>query len=73
MSDNNIAGLNGNWRDATPMTGSHIPGVDTGARHGSTTCLDSAGTEQSISSGDGSLSGGRNNYETLIYNRLAEQ
>lgn len=59
---------------AEPMTGSHIPGVDTGARNGQTTFIDGSGQAQTISSGDGSFgSGSTSSYETAMYRRLAEQ
>lgn len=45
------------WSDIQPMTGSHIPGVDTGARGGMTTFMGSGGL-QTISSGMGSFGGG---------------
>lgn len=46
-----------NWDTIQPMTGSHIPGVDTGARNGQTTFMGSGGP-QTISSGMGSFGGG---------------
>lgn len=47
-----------NWDEITPMTGSHIPGVDTGARGGQTTFMGSGGL-QTVTSGMGSFGGGR--------------
>lgn len=46
-----------NWDTIQPMTGSHIPGVDTGARGGQTTFMGSGGP-QTITSGMGSFGGG---------------
>ncbi|MEP7042574.1 MAG: AHH domain-containing protein [Dokdonella sp.] len=59
-------------RSPTPMTGSHIPGVDTGARNGQTTYIDDNGQLQTITSGQGSF-GGQPSGLNPIYQQLVGQ
>lgn len=62
-----------NWDETTPMTGSHIPGVDTGARGGQTTFMGSTGQVETIGSGAGSFSGGSTPYESIMRDHLLNQ
>jgi len=59
-------------RDTQPMTGSHIPGVDTGAKGGQTSYIDGNGQLQTIASGSGSF-GASGMGMHPIYNQLAGQ
>jgi len=59
-------------RDTRPMTGSHIPGVDTGAKGGQTSYIDSNGQLQTISAGSGSFSASGGDLHP-IYRQLAGQ
>lgn len=67
----------GSWDQETPMTGSHIPGVDTGARGGQTTFMGSGGRMETIGSGTGSFGGsapgGSTPYESMLRDRLLGQ
>lgn len=62
-----------NWDDVTPMTGSHIPGVDTGARGGETTFMAGGGQTETIGSGMGSFGGDSTPYESMLRDSLLSQ
>lgn len=67
----------GSWDEATPMTGSHIPGVDTGARGGQTTFMGDGGRMETAGSGGGSFGGnapgGSTPYESMLRDHLLGQ
>lgn len=66
-----------NWDQVTPMTGSHIPGVDTGAQNGETTFMGSGGQMKTIGSGMDSFGDsaptGSTPYESMMRDRLLSQ
>lgn len=68
---------NSSWSSITPMTGSHVPGVDTGARGGQTTFMGGGGQVETIGSGGGSFggnaSGGSTPYASIMRNHLLGQ